>query len=319
MGAASLLPNLKVPPAMGQCHACLSEVPEGSRFCPACGADMSKGDMHSTTPFQSAAVTGAPTTKRHDNSLMAGPTEEPRFPPGTTLLGRYRIISALGRGGMGEVYRADDLRLHQQVALKFLTRDLVGDRDQLARLHQEVRSARQVSHPLVCRVHDIAEVDGETFLTMEFIDGEDLGSLLKRIGRLPEDKGIQIARQLCDGLAAVHEQGLVHRDLKPRNVMIDGDGQARLTDFGLAVSVNAIPANEFRSGTPAYMAPEQLAGETPTVKSDLFALGLVLYEVFSGRRAFPARGTGELVRLYEDYKPSSVCDLVPGIDPRWAR
>jgi hypothetical protein len=303
---------------MGQCHACLSELPEGSRFCPACGVRVPTAAMHySTAPFQSGAATEAPKTKQADRSLMAvGMEQEPRFPPGTKLLGRYRIISALGSGGMGEVYLADDLHLHQQVALKFLTRDLLGDPDRLARLHQEVRIARQVSHPLVCRVHDIAEVDGETFLTMEFIDGEDLGSLLKRIGRLSEDKGIEIARQLCDGLAAVHEQGIVHRDLKPRNIMIDGRGQARLTDFGLAVAASAIPASEFRSGTPAYMAPEQLAGETPTVQSDLFALGLVLYEVFSGRRAFPDRGPEELARLYEVYKPSSVCDLVPGMDPR---
>ena len=108
------------------------------------------------------------------------------------------------------------MRLHQQLALKFLPRDLVGDPDRLARLHQEVRIARQVSHPRVCRVHDIAEVDGEAFLTMEFIDGEDLGTLLKRIGRLPEDKGIEIARPLCEGLAAVHEKGIVHRDLKQK-------------------------------------------------------------------------------------------------------
>jgi hypothetical protein len=303
---------------MGQCHACLSELAEGGRYCPACGVRVRTAAEHSSTAdFQSGAAIEDPTTKEADHSLLAvGMEQEPRFPPGTKLLGRFRVISALGSGGMGEVYLADDLHLHQPVALKFLARDLLRDPARLARLHQEVRIARQVSHPLVCRVHDIAEVDGETFLTMEFIDGEDLGSLLKRIGRLSEDKGIEIARQLCDGLAAVHEKGIVHRDLKPGNIMIDGRGQARLTDFGLAVSAHAIPAIESRSGTPAYMAPEQLAGETPTVQSDLFALGLVLYEVFTGRRAFPARGPEELARLYEVFKPSSVCDLVPGMDPR---
>ena len=239
--------------------------------------------------------------------------------PGATLLGRYRIISALGKGGMGEVYRADDLRLHQQVALKFLPQDLLDDPDLLARLHQEVRIARQISHRLVCRVHDIAEVDGDTFLTMEFIDGEDLGSLLKRIGRLPEDKGIEIAHQLCEGLAAVHEKGIVHRDLKPLNIMIDGRGQARLTDFGLAVIADTIPTADFLSGTPGYMAPEQLAGGKPTVQSDLFALGLVLYEIFTGRRAFPAKTREELVRLYDEHRPVPVGDLVPGLDPRVAK
>lgn len=272
--------------------------------------------MEQTGPFKSAPTTDAPATVESLHvSPRTGRSQEPRFPPGTMLLGRYRIISVLGQGGMGEVYRADDLRLSQQVALKFLFRGLSGDSSKLARLHQEVRIARQVSHPRVCRVHDIAEVEGEAFLTMEFIDGEDLRSLLKRIGRLPEDKGVQIARQLCEGLEAVHETGIVHRDLKPGNVMIDGRGQVRLTDFGLAAFTNAIPAAEFHSGTPAYMAPELLAGGVPTVQSDVFALGLVLHELFTGRRAFPARNRDELARLYRDHVPLSVCELVPGLDP----
>ncbi len=311
-------PQPKVLPVMGHCHACRSELPAESRFCPACGAAVAQARVHSTVAFPVGSVTAAPAARKTErlSPSDSGDEPEPRFAPGTTLLNRYRIISMLGTGGMGEVYRADDLHLHQRVALKFLTRDLIGDPDRLLRLQKEVRIARQVSHPLVCRVHDIAEVDGETFLTMEFIDGEDLGSLLKRIGRLPEGKAIEIAKQLCAGLAAVHEKGIVHRDLKPRNVMIDGRGQARLTDFGLAMAADSIPTAEFRSGTPAYMAPEQLAGKAPTVQSDLFALGLVLFEMFTGRRAYQARGRQELARLYEDQKPSSVCDLVPGLDPR---
>ena len=169
------LHDSRVTLTMMQCAVCLADLPDGSRFCPNCGAAVSASAMRATGRERSAAVTEAPDT------VAAGPTwpsagreDEPRFPPGSTLLGRYRIISALGKGGMGEVYRADDLRLHQQVALKFLPRDLLDDPDLLARLHQEVRIARQISHRLVCRVHDIAEVDGETFLTMEFIDGEDL-------------------------------------------------------------------------------------------------------------------------------------------------
>jgi serine/threonine-protein kinase len=273
--------------------------------------------MDTTGPLRTAEVTDAPDTMEAGRAWPPVAREnEPRFPPGTTLLGRYRIISSLGKGGMGEVYRADDLRLHQQVALKFLTRDLLDDPDLLARLHQEVRIARQISHRFVCRVHDIAEVEGEPFLTMEFIDGEDLRSLLKRIGRLPDDKAIEIAHQLCEGLAAVHGKGIVHRDLKPLNIMIDGRGQARLTDFGLAVIADAIPTADFLSGTPGYMAPEQLAGGKPTVQSDLFALGLVLYEIFTGRRTFPAKDREELVRLYDELRPTPVGDLVPGLDPR---
>src|SRR5947209_11679348 len=169
---------------------------------------------------------------------------------------------------MGEVFRADDLKLGQPVALKFLPEPLVRDERRLALFHDEVRLARQVSHPHVCRVYDIGEVDGQPFLTMEYVDGEDLAALLRRIGRLPEEKGVELARQLCLGLAAAHERGVIHRDLKPSNVMIDGRGQVRLTDFGLAVAADAVV--DVRAGTPAYQAPEQLAGQEVTARSDLF-------------------------------------------------
>jgi serine/threonine-protein kinase len=153
---------------------------------------------------------------------------------GTILAGRYRIVGLLGRGGMGEVYRADDLTLGQPVALKFLPVPAASDAAALARFHNEVRTARQVSHPNVCRIHDLGDSDGEPFLTMEYVDGEDLASLLRRIGRLPADKAIESARQLCAGLAAAHDIGVLHRDLKPANVMLDGRGVVKITDFGLA-------------------------------------------------------------------------------------
>ena len=142
-------------------------------------------------------------------------------------------MGLLGQGGMGEVYRADDLKLDQAVALKFLPRSLAGDTDRIERLFSEVRLARQVSHPAVCRVWDVYEADGHTFLSMELVDGENLASLLRRIGRLPGDKALDIARQVTAGLSAAHEKGVLHRDLKPANVMLDGEGKVRLTDFGL--------------------------------------------------------------------------------------
>jgi serine/threonine-protein kinase len=233
------------------------------------------------------------------------PTVEP-FAPGTLLAGRYRLVAALGRGGMGEVYRADDLALDQPVALKFLPRPLADDPDRLARFRKEVALARRVSHPNVCRVYDLAEVGRQPFLTMEYVDGEDLTSLLRRIGRVPEDRATAIARELCLGLAAVHEQQLVHRDLKPANVMLDGRGRVRLTDFGLAAAAADLGPAESRAGTPAYMAPEQLAGQGVTARSDLFALGLVLYELFTGRQAFS--GTDR------DTPPSTPSSHVGGLD-----
>ncbi len=218
--------------------------------------------------------------------------DEGRFPAGTVLADRYRILGLLGRGGMGEVYRASDLKLGQLVALKFLPESLSGNERMLDRFHAEVRIARQVSHPNVCRVYDIGEVDGAAYITMEYVDGEDLASLLRRIGRLPPDKAVEMARKLCAGLAAAHDKGVLHRDLKPANVMVDGRGQVLITDFGLAGFAGQVEGAEIRNGTPAYMAPEQLSGREVSVRSDLYSLGLILYEMLSGKRAFQGSRAG---------------------------
>ncbi len=156
----------------------------------------------------------------------SGSIDHGRFQPGSILGGRYRVLGRLGKGGMGEVYRADDLKLGQPVALKFLPADVDRDPARLTQLHTEVRMARQVAHPNVCRVYDIDETDGHTFLSMEYVDGEDFGSLLKRIGRFPQDRAIEVARQICSGLAAAHERGVIHRDFKPANVMLDSAGKS---------------------------------------------------------------------------------------------
>jgi serine/threonine protein kinase len=221
----------------------------------------------------------------------------------------------LGKGGMGEVYRADDLTLGQQVALKFLPEAVGGNANAVDRFRNEVRIARQVSHPNVCRVYDLGEVEQQLFLSMEYVDGEDLGSLLRRIGRLPGDKALEIARQLCAGLAAAHGKGVLHRDLKPGNVMLDARGQVLLTDFGLAGLAEQIEGAEVRNGTPAYMAPEQLAGKEVTVKSDIYALGLVLYEIFTGKRPFEANTLAELMRARSETAPASPSTLVRDLDP----
>ena len=234
-----------------------------------------------------------------------------RFAPGALLDGRYRIIGLLGKGGMGEVYRADDLRLGQPVALKFLPDALRDESVRLAQFHNEVRTARQVSHPNVCRVYDIGEVDGVLYISMEYVDGENLATSLRRIGRFPEDKAAEIARQLCAGLAAAHQRGVIHRDLKPANVMLDGAGRVRIMDFGLA-AVGRI--EDVRAGTPAYMAPEQLLGREVTQRSDIFALGLVIYELFTGRRAYTATSIGELVNQHESRSLAPPSEVVSAID-----
>jgi len=237
------------------------------------------------------------------------------FAPGSIFADRYRIISLLGRGGMGEVYGADDLKLGQRVALKFLPAErsrIASWRDQF---YAEVRNARQVAHPNVCRVYDVGESDGRLFLSMEFVDGEDLSSLLRRIGRLPDDKAAEVAQQLCAGLAAAHRAGLLHRDLKPSNVMIDGKGRARITDFGLAITASEAEHETNPAGTAGYLAPELLEGNSPSIRSDLYALGLVLYELFTGKRPFEASNLADFHRKQSETDPTPPSALLKNFDP----
>lgn len=302
---------------MATCNSCGVDLPIAVRFCSSCGAPVGSDDM-ATLEFATAA---SPRPPRSGSSSPRPPSSsgfalnEGRFLPGRLLAGRYRIIALLGKGGMGEVYRADDLTLGQPVALKFLPEEATRDESLLERFRNEVRVARRVSHPNVCRVYDVGEVDGHTFFTMEYVDGEDLASLLRRIGRLPQDKATDIARQLCAGLAAAHAKGVLHRDLKPANIMLDGRGQVVMTDFGLAGLTDQIHGADVRSGTPAYMAPEQLAGKEVTAQSDIYALGLVLYEVFTGKRAFTAETLAELVRSGAQTTPSRPSSVVKDLDP----
>ena len=296
---------------MRQCPACAAAVEEDSRFCRACGAAVSATEvttpLSATTPlsFELPAMRGSKRADEHDT---------PRFLPGTLLHGRYRIVGLLGRGGMGEVYRADDIKLGQPVALKFLPESLARDADALQRFYAEVRLGRQVSHPNVCRLYDLIEIDGHHCLAMEYVDGEDLASLLKRIGRLPVDKAVEFARDLTAGLAAAHDKGVIHRDLKPANIMIDGQGRARITDFGIAALAEEAEHAGF-AGTLVYMAPEQLDGAPASVRTDLYALGLVLYEAFTGSRLFNAPSPGELKALHARTEPPSLSSNVRDVPP----
>jgi serine/threonine-protein kinase len=285
-----------------RCPACGRVVPESRRSCLACGARIDSSQVLTRTvaegsPPPSDALDGA------------------QFVPGTMLAGRYRIVGLLGRGGMGEVYRAEDLKLGQPVALKFLSKEVTDRADRLARFHQEVRLARQVSHPNVCRVHDIAETGGQHFLSMEYVDGEDLASLLRRIGRLPSDKALELARQLCAGLAAAHDRKVLHRDLKPANVLIDGRGRAHLADFGLANLSDERRDTREVAGTPGYMAPEQWEGREVTTRTDVYALGLVLYEMFTGQRARTVDGAPLAGRAQTGAPVASPSTYISDLDP----
>lgn len=249
------------------------------------------GPISQDAPPTGSGTTGVMTTGQAGSRTEAAP----RFVPGALVADRYRIVSLLGRGGMGEVYRAEDLKLHQTVALKFIWGGLAADPAKRARFLNEVRLARSITHPNICRIHDIGEAEGEAFISMEYVDGEDLASLLRRIGRLPRDKAIQIAWQVCASLGAVHRQGVLHRDLKPANIMLDGKGNVRVTDFGIAVAVDQTGKPGFAAGTFGYMAPEVLAGQPASERSDIYALGLVLYEVVTGRPAIDPAGRSPIL------------------------
>lgn len=306
------------------CTHCGTELPTASRFCGQCGTPTEVGQRDGG-PLQ-------PSDRRSDNALTLelaggpGPRSSAagRFAPGIIIGERYRIISLIGQGGMGEVYRADDLRLDQPVALKFLPEGLAEDPNNVQRLLNEVKLARQVSHPSVCRVYDAGELmlpgEGDQpplrvpFMTMEFVDGESLASLIKRAGRLPSERAAQIAREMCAGLAAAHERGILHRDLKPANVLIDSDGHAKLADFGLAGLAEDLARHAPPAGTPAYMAPEQVLGQGVTRASDLYSLGLVLYEMFSGSAPFRPRSLEDLKEQHRK-GPKPLVEVLPGVDP----
>ncbi len=299
-----------------KCPDCSRELSAGEETCSLCGSPCRAAPASTDSKVGESEI---PTQTRPDYAAAKTGTvpaslSTPEIQHGTTLGTRYRVVALAGKGGMGEVYRAEDLKLGQTVALKLLPHKLARDEARLSRLLAEVRIARQISHPNVCRVYDIGEADGRHFLSMEWIEGEDLASLLRRQGRLPRDQAMLVARQLCAGLAAAHECRVLHRDLKPANVMLDERGVARITDFGLAEVGAVVQGAKAREGTPQYMSPEQLAGDEVTVRSDLYALGLVLYEVFTGRHGYSGATLEELVEEHRKPLPSP-SSLSPDIEP----
>jgi serine/threonine protein kinase/Flp pilus assembly protein TadD len=252
------------------CPKCRLENPEGTRFCGQCGAPLSP-------------TTGPSTAKSQTMSL---PLRE--LVAGTTLAGRYEVIEELGKGGMGRVYKVLDREIREKLALKLLNPDVATDEPTIERFRNELKLARTISHRHVCRMYDLGREEGAYYITMEYVAGEDLKSLIHRIGALPVGKSVSVARQVAEGLAEAHRLGIVHRDLKPHNIMIDRDGQAKVMDFGIARSVKAkgITGAGVIVGTPEYMSPEQVDGKDPDRRSDIYALGVVLFEMLTGRLPF---------------------------------
>jgi serine/threonine-protein kinase len=234
---------------------------------------------------------------------------------GTVFAARYEVTALLGKGGMGTVYRAIDRELEDEVALKVLLPDAFDEGSGAAQtLKQEIRLARKITHRNVVRTHDLGEAEGVRFLTMEFVPGTTLRDILDRRGVVALGPGLQIAKQLCRGLAAVHEAGIVHRDIKPPNIMVLPNGVVKLMDFGIARAAGGEDAADGATvGTPYYMSPEQARGEAVDERSDIYSVGVVLYEMFAGKRPIGGATPGEVMRRHVSDEPRPLTELRPDL------
>jgi serine/threonine protein kinase/tetratricopeptide (TPR) repeat protein len=252
-----------------KCPQCDSENPETSRFCAECGAQF-------PSPEDAASLTKTLETPRKELTR------------GTTFASRYEVIEELGKGGMGKVYRVEDKKIKEEVALKLIKPDIAADKRTIERFGNELKFARKIAHRNVCKMYDLSEAEGTHYITMEYVPGEDLKSFIRRAGPLSAGKTIYIAKQVCDGLSEAHRLGVVHRDLKPQNVMIDKEGNVRIMDFGIARSLKAkgITGAGVMIGTPEYMSPEQAEAKEVDKRSDIYSLGVIIYEMVTGKVPF---------------------------------
>jgi serine/threonine protein kinase/tetratricopeptide (TPR) repeat protein len=274
-----------------KCPKCHHENPDDTIYCGKC-----------TTPLK-------PSEDIEVTETIESPKEE--LTRGTTLANRYEIIEELGKGGMGRVYRVEDTKLKQEVALKLIKPEIAKDKKTIERFRNELKLAREIAHRNVCRMYDLNEEKGTHYITMEYVRGEDLRSLIRRIGQLPIRKSISIAKQICEGLSEAHRLGVVHRDLKSNNIMIDKEGNVRIMDFGIARSLEAkgITGAGVMIGTPEYMSPEQVEGKEVDQRSDIYSLGVILYEMVTGRLPFEGETSLSIAMKHKSEEPPDPKDL----------
>jgi len=253
-----------------KCPNCQHENPDDTVFCGKCATRLPSPEKVEVT------------------ETLETPKEE--LTTGSTFADRYQIIEKLGKGGMGRVYKAHDIKIKEKIALKLIKPEIAKDKKTIERFSNEIRLARKIRHKNVCGMFDLGEEKGTHYITMEFVPGEDLRSSIRRFGQLPTGKSISIAKQICEGLAEAHRLGVVHRDLKSNNIMIDKEGNARIMDFGIARSLEAkgITGAGVMIGTPEYMSPEQVEAKEVDQRSDIYSLGIIMYEMLTGKLPFEA-------------------------------
>jgi serine/threonine protein kinase/tetratricopeptide (TPR) repeat protein len=276
-----------------ECPKCQHENLDDSTFCAKCGTKID-ADIGPTKTIETA---------------------KEELKRGSVVAGRYEVIEELGKGGMGKVYKVFDKEVNAKVALKLIKPEIASDKKTIERFRNELKVARDIAHKNVCRMYDLGKEEGAYYITMEYVSGEDLKSFIRRSGLISTGKAISIAKQVCEGLLEAHRLGVVHRDLKPQNIMIDKEGNARIMDFGIARSLRekGITGSGVMIGTPEYMSPEQVEAKEVDQRSDIYSLGIIMYEMLTGRLPFEADTPFAVGVKHKSETPKSPKELNPQI------